>query len=334
MTHSGMTRRVSAPSRCRAYAAALRAAYALAGFGPAGVLRAVDVDPDPEIVERYAVDPAARARIHKNRIYQQISETLAGAHEYAAMVKLYGIAREERHDLIVLDTPPTANALDFLDAPEKVTGAIDSPAIQWLMKPYLESGGFSMKLVGMGGAFVLKRLARFVGSQFLADMAGFLVDFDKVLAGFRERAREVFTLLRQPDSGFVLVCSPDPLTVDEAVSFHARLREMDLPLGGFVVNRVHPAGPPSPDRGTLVDRLESREELRGYTDDELVQVASDLDRTYRDFQALAEIDGRQVERLRALKATAPIVEVPLFDHDIHDVDGLSLIDRYLVGGDA
>ncbi len=305
-----------------------------AGVAEPGPLYAMMLDQKAafdEIVDRYMADPAARARVRGNRIYQQISSTLTGAHEYAAMAKLWSLAREERHDLIVLDTPPTANALDFLDAPEKVTGAVDSPAIQWLIKPYLESGRFSMKLVGMGGAFVLKRLARFVGSQFLEDMASFLAEFNTVMAGFRERARAVFGLLRRADSAFVLVCSPDPLTVDEAVAFHGRLREMSLPLGGFVVNRVHPAGPTAPDRGTLIDRLEAREELRGFTDDDLVQVAADLDRTYRDFQALAEIDRRQVERLHALDAGAPIVEVPLFDHDIYDVDGLTLIDRYLVG---
>src|SRR5256885_93842 len=111
---------------------------------------------------------------------------LAGSHEYAAMAKLYEIAGENRYDLIVLDTPPTANALDFLDAPERVSAAIDSPAIQWFVKPYLAAGKFSLKAVGMGAAFVLRRLARFVGSQFLEDMAQFFVEFNTVLGGFRE----------------------------------------------------------------------------------------------------------------------------------------------------
>ena len=284
-----------------------------------------------EIVERYAVDPASRQRILNNRIYQQISSTLTGSHEYAAMAKLYAIATEERHELIVLDTPPTANALDFLDSPEKVADAIDSPALQWLIKPYLESGHFSFKLVGMGGAFVLKRLARFVGSQFLEDMAQFVAEFNSVLGGFRERAREVQKLLRRPDVGFVLVCSPDPLAIDEALAFHARLKNSGLPLGGFVVNRVHPRGPAAPTREELIDKLTERPELRGYTADDVLQAAADFDRTYRDFQALAEIDASQVERLRAVAGDAPLVQVPLFDQDVHDMDGLSLIGRHLLG---
>src|SRR3954447_1391420 len=141
-----------------------------------------------EVVARYAPDPAARQRIYDNRIYQQISSRLAGSHEYAAMSKLYEIAREQRYDLIVLDTPPTATAIGFLDAPDRVSAAIDSPAIQWMVKPYLAAGKFSLKAVGMGAAFVMRRLARFVGSAFLEDMARFFVEFNTILAGFRERA--------------------------------------------------------------------------------------------------------------------------------------------------
>ena len=112
----------------------------------------------------------------------KISTTLAGSHEYAAMAKLHGFAQEGRYELIVLDTPPTANALDFLDSPEKLADAIDSPAIQWLIKPYLEAGHFSLKLVGMSGAFVLKRLAKFVGSEFLEP--------PRVLGGLRGPRRD------------------------------------------------------------------------------------------------------------------------------------------------
>ena len=290
-----------------------------------------------EIVERYARDAGSRDRIFKNPIYRQISSTLTGSHEYAAMAKLYSLAtgpEGERYDLIVLDTPPTANALDFLDSPEKLAEAIDSPAVQWLIKPYLEAGHFSIKLVGLGGAFVLQRMAKFVGSQFLEDMAQFVFEFNTVLGGFRERAKEVFQLLRRPDVSFALVCSPDPLTVDEALSFHARLQQAGLGLGGFVVNRVHPRGPKAPTRGELLEILEQREELRGFQPDDYVQVASDLDRTYADFQALAEIDASQVARIHAARSAssnsdAQVVEIPLFDHDIYDVEGLSLIGRYL-----
>src|SRR5262249_18562849 len=110
------------------------------------------------IADRTLPDPAARARVQKNRIYQQMSSTLAGSHEYAAMATLCALWQEGRYELLVLDTPPTENALDFLDAPDKLVGAIDSPALQWFAKLYFQH---SLKVLGVGGAFVLKRLARF-----------------------------------------------------------------------------------------------------------------------------------------------------------------------------
>jgi anion-transporting ArsA/GET3 family ATPase len=248
------------------------------------------------------------------------------------MSKLYEIASEGSYDLIVLDTPPTANALDFLDAPERVSAAIDSPAIQWLVKPYLSAGKFSLKAVGMGAAFVLRRLARFVGSAFLEDMAKFFVEFNSILAGFRERAKQVFEIMRRPDVGFVLVSSPEPMSIDEAIFFHDRLVQSQMPLGAFVVNRVHPRGPAPIAREPLIGKLHARPELRGYSPDDVVQVASDLERTYREFQSLAEIDASQIARLRGRAAEdVPLVQIPFFDRDIYDVEGLASMVQFLVG---
>ncbi|HEY2743308.1 MAG TPA: ArsA-related P-loop ATPase [Polyangia bacterium] len=308
---------------------------ALGGAPVAGSLDAMMLDQKrafDEIVARYAKDPESQKRIMGNRIYQQISSTLAGSHEYAAMAKLYEIAGEKKYDLIILDTPPTANALDFLDAPERLTSAIDSPAIQWFTKPYAAAGRFSLKAVGMGAAFVLKRLGRFVGSAFLDDMSRFFFEFNAILGGFKERAREVFELLRGSDVAFVLVSSAEPASVDEAIYFYERLEKSKMPLGAFVVNRVHHAAPSRLGREQVVERLQERPELRGYSPDDIVQVASDFDRTHKEFQALAEVDAREVARLgqRAGKS-APVVTVPFFDQDIYDVSGLSQMVRYLSG---
>jgi anion-transporting ArsA/GET3 family ATPase len=308
---------------------------ALGGAAVAGTLHAMMLDQKrafDEIVTRYAGDTASRERIFKNRIYREISSRLAGSHEYAAMAKLCEIAAEDRYDLIVLDTPPTANALDFLDAPERVLGAVDSPAIQWLVKAYQSDGRFSLRTVGLSAAFVLKRLARFVGSKFLEDMAVFFTEFNAILAGFRERANEVERLLKQPDVGFVLVSSADPLSIDEVIYFHDRLAESAMPLGGFVVNRVHHAGPPPPGREQVIEVLSRRGELRGYGPDDVVQVAADLDRTYREFQALAEIDRRQVARLsERTGGKMTVTTVPFFDQDVYDVAALSAMVQHLVG---
>jgi len=282
---------------------------ALGGAAVAGSLDAMMLDQKrafDEIVARYAKDPESQKRIMGNRIYQQISSTLAGSHEYAAMAKLYEIAGEKKYDLIILDTPPTANALDFLDAPERLTSAIDSPAIQWFTKPYMAAGRFSLKAVGMGAAFVLKRLARFVGSAFLDDMARFFVEFNTILGGFKERAREVFELLRRGDVAFVLVSSAEPPSVDEAIYFYERLVQSHMPLGAFVVNRVHHAARSTLTREEVIARLTARPELRGYSPDDIVQVASDFDRTHREamIDLAAIVASVQREELRA-RAKAP-----------------------------
>ena len=284
-----------------------------------------------ELADRWIPDPGARERVRRNRIYQQISTTLTGSHEYAAMAKLCGLAEERHYDLIVLDTPPTANALDFLDAPEKLVSAIDSPALQWFARLYMDH---STKVLGMGGAFVLKRLAKFVGSQFLEDIGQFVGENVSLLQGFRSRAHEMQDLLRRPEAAFVLVCSAERASVEESIFFHGRLKQQALPFGGFVVNRVHPKGPPAPARGELVDRLAARSELRGYGEDDLVQVAADLDRTYRDFQALADLDAKEVSQLEAVAPGAALVQVPLLDRDVHDVEGLGLIGAYLFAASA
>lgn len=315
--------------------AARRGPSSSPGHVAGGTLSAMMLDQKrafDEIVARYARDPEVQRRILNNRIYQGISATLAGSHEYAAVSKLHDIAATDAYDLIVLDTPPTENALDFLDAPQRVTQAIDSPAIQWFIKPYLSAGTFSLKMVGMGGAFVLKRLARFVGSAFLEQMAQFFVEFNQVLAGFHERSQAVYDLMRRDFVAFLLVCSPEPLSTDEALYFHERLRAAQMPMGGFIVNRVHPRGPDALGRQELVDHLGAQPALRGFTPPDVVQIAADLDRTYREQQVLAQVDAASIARLReaAGRSRAALCTVPLLDQDIYGPEGLALVSRHLV----
>ena len=318
---------------------------------PGGSLSAMMLDQKrafDEIVERYARDATVRRRIFDNGIYQQISARLAGSHEYAAMSKLYDLAQQSPppYDLIVLDTPPTENALDFLDAPDRISQAIDSPALQWFIKPYLQAGSWSLRLVGVGGAFVLRGLSRFVGSTFLQQMAEFFVEFSEVTAGFRDRAEKVRTLLRKPDVAFVLVCSPEQLSIEEALYFHERLRRAEMPLGGAVVNRVHAAGPPLPAQ--FADQLHSQPALRGFVAEDLRHLTESLIRTYDEQQTLAASDQAAIGDLRrqvgvgraAAGATTgsangpasgplPLCMVPMFDSDIHDAQGIARISEYL-----
>jgi anion-transporting ArsA/GET3 family ATPase len=299
---------------------------------PGGQLFAMMLDQKrafDEIVERYAADPASMKRILDNRIYRQISGSLTGSHEYAAMAKLDQLARERDYDLIVVDTPPTAHALDFLDAPAKVASAIDSPAIEWFVKPFKATGKFSLKLVGVGGSFVLKRVAKFVGSSFLEQMAQFFVEFKDVLDGFRARARDVDELLRSDRVGFVLVAAPEPAAVDEALFFHERLVAQRMPFAGFVVNRVHPERREAPDEAELERALLARPELQAMPPGDPRAAVAPLLAAYHDFGVLAEADRAQVSRLHQLAPEHPLATVPIQERDVHDIEGLMVLVKAL-----
>jgi anion-transporting ArsA/GET3 family ATPase len=283
-----------------------------------------------EFVARRVPSPEKRQAILENRIYRSIAGSLAGAQEYAAMAKLHALDEEGRYDLIVLDTPPTSNALDFLDAPRRITEAVDSPAIQWLVRPSMSAGRFSLKLVSFGGAFVLKRIARFVGSEFIEDMSTFLVQFNDVLGGFGVRAQAVAGLLREPKVTFVLVATPEPLAVDEAIFFHRRLREQAMPFGAFVLNRVHASLGPAPPADEVVIRLSLRPELKGFCADDVAHASQALRRTYRNFEALAAANQREIARLAAACGPEHLyVQVPFCERDVYDLDGLSWLCRHL-----
>jgi anion-transporting ArsA/GET3 family ATPase len=286
-----------------------------------------------EVVGRHAKDPAAVKRILANPVYAQISGSLSGAQEYAAMAKLHDFDRTGDWELIVVDTPPTAHALDFLDAPQKLSEAIDSPAIDWFRKLQGE-GGSRWSLVGKTGAYVLKRLAKFVGSKFIDDLGVFFTEFNDILGGFRQRAEETFALLRQPRVGFVLVASPEPMAVREALTFHDRLITAAMPFVGFVVNRVHLSRPVTLPAKAVEDALAAHPGVAklGLSGTSRTMAVQALLAAHAEIETLAVADRRAVDRLRKAGGSAAVlVEVPLLRDDVHDVDRLVALERYLLG---
>ena len=284
-----------------------------------------------EVVQRHAKDPAAVKRILANPVYSQISGSLAGAQEYAAMAKLHDFDREGGWDTIVVDTPPTANALDFLDAPRKLSEAIDSPAIEWFRK--LQGGsGSGWSLVGKTGSFILKRLAKFVGTKFLDDISVFFTEFNDILGGFRVRAEETFSLLRQPRVGFLLVASPEPMAVREARFFHERLVAAAMPFLGFVVNKVHPSRPVSASVPAIVAALAGNAGIAalGVSGTTRTMAAQALADAHRELELLAAADRAALDELRKAGGDGSLlVEVPLLADDVHDVERLVALERYL-----
>ena len=286
-----------------------------------------------EVVARHAKDPAAVQRILANPVYAQISGSLAGAQEYAAMAKLHDFDKTGKWDLIVVDTPPTAHALDFLDAPRKLSEAIDSPAIEWFRK--LQGGGGSRwSLVGKTGAFVLKRLAKFVGSKFIEDLSIFFTEFNDILGGFKQRAEETFSLLRQPRVGFVLVASPEPMAVGEALAFHQRLVSAGMPFVGFVINKIILSHPITMTQPAVQAALAAHPEVAGLglSTTTLAMTAQALGAAYAEIETLAKADLLAVNQLRtAGGASSLLVQVPLQRDDVHDVTKLVALEQFLLG---
>jgi anion-transporting ArsA/GET3 family ATPase len=287
---------------------------------PLGALWAMTLDTKrtfDALVEKHAATEAARRRILENRFYRQVSSALAGSHEYMAMEKLLELTADPRFDLVILDTPPTRHALDFLEAPERLMGFLDTGILRWFLKPYFVAGRLTLKVATRTGALAMKIVDNVLGLQFLQDLSEFFLAFEGMYAGFKERAGRVRDLLRSEDAGFVLVASPAPLTLDEALYFHQRLRENRMPFVAFVVNRVHP----DPAQGFPATRAAAD------IDDELAEALVDV---FQDQRRLARSDRRSVERLEAGTGQEAIL-VPEFEADVHDLRELKETGDVLFG---
>jgi anion-transporting ArsA/GET3 family ATPase len=271
-----------------------------------------------ELVRRHAPDEETRDRVLSNRIYQQISAALAGSQEYMAMEKLFELHSEGRFDLLVLDTPPARDALDFLDAPRRLTQFIEGRSLKVFMKPT----GIGMRIAGRGASLMFSILKRLVGFDLLADLSEFFSAFSGMVAGFQERARRVNELLADPATSFLVICGPQGEPISEAVYFHRKLVEAKLPFGGVIVNKIHYSGDHL--RGDGEDLRRALTELLG--DQDLAdRVAANL----ADYQALAERDAANIDHLAAELQTQSVIRVPYLDEDVHDLAGLARINRYL-----
>jgi anion-transporting ArsA/GET3 family ATPase len=271
-----------------------------------------------ELVRRHAPDEEARDRVLENRIYQQISSALAGSQEYMAMEKLFELHSEGRFDLLVLDTPPTRNALDFLEAPRRLTQFIEGRSLKVFMKPT----GIGMRLAGRGFSAMFGVLRRIVGFDLLEDISEFLQAFSGMVDGFQERAKRVNELLADPSTCFLVICGPQGEPINEAVYFHRKLVEAKLPFGGVIVNKVHYATELAGEDGE--DMLRALTELLGSED-----LAERVAANFADYRALAQRDAANIDHLAAELRTSSVIRVPYLDEDVHDLNGLGEINRYL-----
>jgi anion-transporting ArsA/GET3 family ATPase len=280
-----------------------------------GELWAMTLDPKrtfDELIEKLAPDQATREQILANRVYRELSDAIAGSQEFTAVAKLYDLAREGYWDLLVLDTPPSRNALDFLDAPDRLAAFFEGRALQTLLR----GGGAGLRLIGRTG-LVLGLLKRVTGAELLSDLSDFFRLLGGLLGGFRERAAQVEQLLRADGTTFLLVTSPEREPIEEAIYFRRRLAEAGMALGGAIVNRVH-ADELGAD-GALDDLPALLAAETGLSPALAARVAD----AFADEHALARRDAANVAQLaQRLGAGVPLLQVPLLDGDVHDVGGL------------
>lgn len=304
------------------------------GLEPKGELWAMMLDMKQSfdlLVERYAPNEDAKRNILNNKLYHYFSTSLAGTQEYAAAERLYELHAEGDYDLIVLDTPPTTHALDFLEAPNRLIGAIDSKALTWLYKP----GRIGAGLMSIGTSYVIKTLSKFTGSQMLEELSVFLRAFSTLFVGFKERAGKVRELLTSDVATFTVVTAPNAATIDEAIYFYNKLGREQVRVGGFVVNRVHPSWVPAEELNRpsmqLADDLAGIHPAFEQLDEEQRKAFSrKLRENAQEFEILSRLDGESIERLRdRVPNKVPILKVPYFSRDIHSLAGLDHVRRSL-----
>jgi anion-transporting ArsA/GET3 family ATPase len=274
-----------------------------------------------EVIERYARDPDQADRILANRFYRRLSSTLAGTQEYMAMEKLYELHESQRYDLLVVDTPPTRSALDFLDAPENLNELLDARAFRLLIAPAQRIGRGYLRGLNLATTAMTKMVRRVTGSELLAEVGEFFAAFEGMYDGFKERAGLVYDQLRHPSTAFVVVATPEGPALREAAYFAGRLAADRMPLGALVVNRIHRAGPvprvPAAARRRLAD---------AGADGRLL---ADLLELHDGLETLAAAEQRRVRDLLATVPNLGVVQVPLLPDDVHDLEGLRRLGRYL-----
>ena len=299
--------------------------FSAVGVKPKGELHALMLDTKTtfdRVVQRYAPTPEQADRIIANRFYRNISSTLSGTQEYMAMEKLYELHAEGGFDVVVIDTPPTRNALDFLDAPQRMNEFFDSRVLRWFLLPYMKAGGGIMRVANVAATTFLKIVKRIVGAEVLEDTAEFFANLDGMYDGFKERAREVADLLQSDATSFVIVTSPSEDSVTEATFFAERLNDSRLPFGALVVNRVHPK------IGDGID-VKPRQLHKLESGDEDARLLAKLLENEEAFMRVVHLEEQNLAELARRVPRHKWVRVPYLEQEAVDFSGLLAISEKL-----
>jgi anion-transporting ArsA/GET3 family ATPase len=284
-----------------------------------------------EVVESHST-PEKAQQILSNPFYVALSSSFAGTQEYMAMEKLGQLHADAlssgRWDLIVVDTPPSRSALDFLDAPERLSSFLDGRFIRLLLTP--ARGPARLMTAGLG--VVTSALTKLLGGQVLGDLQTFIAALDSLFGGFRQRAQKTYRLLQARGTAFLVIAAPEPDALREAAYFVERLNEERMPLAGLVVNRASPMpqGRLSADQAlAAAERLDDEESAEDSEDDpatsETAGLTAGLLRLHADRRRIVARETRLCGRFSAAHPDVPTAVVPALSTDVHDLDGLRLV---------
>jgi len=276
-----------------------------------------------ELVTSLADDEKQRQRILDNALYRYISTSLAGTQEYMAMEKLYAVKDDARYDIVLLDTPPTSHALDFLDAPQRLVSAIDSQAVRWFIKAFSDSGKFSLNLLQRGAATILKGVSKITGGGFLEQVATFLTEFNALFGSWRQRAEMVAEALREDGVSYVLVTTPEPMSIREVLFFSERLREQNMAPDAYVVNRLHQIHDVDASEEAIADAIVKHRLLLG---DHAPRRVAEAARQETRLATLNRLNLYALEEAFSDDEVPPAVAyIPDDYRDIHDVSRLAWV---------
>jgi anion-transporting ArsA/GET3 family ATPase len=297
-----------------------------------------------EIVEAHS-DPDRAAQILANPFYQSLSSSFAGTQEYMAMEKLGQLRRADEWDLIVVDTPPSRSALDFLDAPQRLSRFLDGRLIRLLTAPTRVSSRAYLKVVNAWVGMATGAVTKVLGTQLLRDVQTFVAALDTMFGGFRERAEDTYRLLQTPGTGFLVIATPEPDALREASYFVERLSQDRMPLAGLILNRVHPS---PAARLSAARSLAAAEALqaagngspRSMPNDAAADTAEGSRhplavtalRLHAERMQLAAAERRLAQRFTAAHPGVPVARVPAQPEDVHDLAGLRKIGESFAAG--
>jgi anion-transporting ArsA/GET3 family ATPase len=280
-----------------------------------------------ELIGKYAPNEEIGKNILNNPFYKNLSHTFAGSQEYLAMEKLYDLYVNRKYDLIVVDTPPTKHTLDFLEVPQKMSDFLDRKIIKWFMLPYFSAGRMGLKLLGKTGLFVFRRLEEATGIYVLKDVSEFFLNLSSMIDGTIERMRKASEILRNEQTAFSLIITPDPSVLSEAAYFLKRIDEFKVPLGAVIINKVNAAPEGIVNDGQL-EEIKNLAKDQGGVENRL---GERLVENYLQFRLLAQAD---INRIQSFKRTLPsnqimIYPVPYLEKDLYAIKGLLRLNQYL-----